>query len=91
MLMFTYLTLSLRNIPSEFSIQNELIVVQMILLCKIIFYTATFVVVIEGDPTKEKSDAINSDRMGFFLMDYSRYLYIESLFDFLMMFITGII
>ena len=90
MLIFAYLTLSLRSIPQEFSIQNELIVVQMILLCKIIFYTATFVLVVDGNQTN-KAEAIDKDQLGNVLMNRSNYLYIESLFDFLVMFITGIV
>lgn len=63
----------------------------MILLCKVVFYTLTFVVVVDGNPSKSKAEAIDEDRLGMILMTRSRYLYIESIFDFLMMFITGIV
>ena len=60
MFVFFLLTFQLRNIPSEFSIQNELLIVQAIYLIKIVFFTLAMVAVF-NDPNAKKKDEIDRD------------------------------
>lgn len=46
MLVFFFLSFQLRNIPSEFSIQNELFIVMFIYLLKIVFFTLALVALV---------------------------------------------
>lgn len=89
MLVFFFLSFQLRNIPSEFSIQNELFIVMFIYLLKIVFFTLALVALVNDKSVKKKDD-LDRDEFSFWILNHSRYLYVETIFDMFIMLESGI-